>query len=366
MDFNIVHIYNPKQLGPKSSFIENKNLIIEEIPKSFSKNNFVRLKDEMIFSFLAIKKLLRIKDIHIIVSSNMPLIPQLIIFIYTRIMRINFIFWLQDIISIAAKNIFKRQNNRLGIIVSFFFNFIEFLILRNSDHIVTITEDFNKILIDNGVEDNKITCIPNWAPIKKIPVLPKNNSFSAKYNLENTFNIVYSGTLGFKHNPEIIRNLSNFLNKNNLTNAKIIMISEGPAIEYLKENNHNLTNIIFLPFQDFEIFPEVLASADISLVLLEKDCGVFSVPSKFLSILCSKRIPVVYVPNDNLTAKITIKNKCGFSVNSDQELFNVIKEVYNNPSQFSFLSKNARKYAEEHFSIDSIANRFIYIFNNKI
>ena len=193
----------------------------------------------------------------------------------------------------------------------------------------------------------------------------KNNQFDLSYGLQKSFNIIYSGTLGFKHNPDIIKNLSEFLNRNNFENAKIIVISEGPAVDYLKKDLKDADNVIFLPFQDFEIFPQVLASADMSLVLLEKDCGVFSVPSKFLSILCSKRIPIVYVPSDNLTAKITIENNCGFSVNNDQELFNVVSKVYKNPEDFSYLADNARKYADKNFDIDNIVNNFIKILNKK-
>ena len=83
----------------------------------------------------------------------------------------------------------------------------------------------------------------------------KINPFSIQNNLEESFNILYSGTLGFGHNPDVIIDLSKFL-INNKINAKIVMISEGPAIEYLKSQSKkgNLQNIIFLPFQNFDIF----------------------------------------------------------------------------------------------------------------
>lgn len=363
-NYQVYHLYNSKQLGPKSNFISSDELKIVDVPKTFSKNNYKRLIDEIIYSFIAVNKILKLKP-SIIISSNMPLIPQLFIFLSCRANGIKFIFWLQDIISIAANKILKKQKSTLGLLAAEIFKKIEFYVLRNSDNIVTISEDFDKILIDNGVKLERINYIPNWAPLKDIPVLDKKNSFSLKHNLENTFNILYSGTLGFKHNPDILLQTSRFLIKNNM-HAKIVVISEGPAVDYLKDKvkSENLNNFYFLPFQDFGLFPKVLATADISLVLLEKDAGMFSVPSKFLSILCSQRIPIVYVPKDNLTSKIATNYKCGINVENQDELDKSILSIYQNQSKFDFYASNGRNYANEYFDISKISQKFLNIINS--
>ena len=190
-------------------------------------------------------------------------------------------------------------------------------------------------------------------------ILLKSNSFSKKYNIDKSFNILYSGTLGFKHNPNVLIKLSKFLIQKNI-NAKIVIVSEGEVVNYLKKqaNKYSLNNFLFLPFQDFNLFPRVLASADISLVMLEKSAGQFSVPSKLLSILCSGRIPLVFVSKMNLTSRIVLKNNCGVSVESQESLNNTISDIYKNFSKYDHMPTNARSYAEKNFNIDNIGNKF--------
>tara|TARA_Y100001970_G_C14140141_1_gene806610 strand:+ start:247 stop:1422 length:1176 start_codon:yes stop_codon:yes gene_type:complete len=357
----IFHIHNPKQLGPKSFFESNRNLEIIKVSKNFSKNFYKRFLDEIVYSFQICYTILKIKP-NVIISSNSPLIPQLFLFILCKMLGIKFIFWLQDIISIAAKEILSKNRNFFKNLVFNFFSKIEFFILKNSYHVVTISEDFDKILISNNVKNEKITCIPNWSPLEDIPMLDKSNSFSIKNNLQDSFNILYSGTLGFKHNPDIILNLSKFL-IDNKKDAKIIIVSEGHVVDYIKSESkkNKLNNIIFLPFQDFNIFPEVLASADVSLVMLEKSAGQFSVPSKLLSILCSGRIPILHVSKNNLSSRIVINNNCGFSLDNQSELNNRILDIYQNKDQYSQIALNARKYAEENFDIKIISKKFLDI-----
>ncbi len=359
----VSHFYNPKQLGPKSFFKNEKNLKVVQVPKKFSKNNFVRLFDEIIYGVLIVSSLIKYKPKYII-SSNMPLIPQFFILCFSKAYNVKFVFWLQDIISIAAKSILKKQNNILSNIVGKFFHFLEFYILKRSNHIITISNDFNDILIDKGIPSHKISCIPNWAPLDDMPIISKNNDFAKKHNLNNTYNILYSGTLGFKHNPDVLLNLSRFLIKKKI-DANILIVSEGAAVEYLKEQSakFNISNISFLPFQDFKIFPQVLATADLSLVMLEDDAGQFSVPSKLLSILCSKRIPICYVPSENLASKIVIDNDCGFHVKNQDDLNNTVEKVFSNKDKYLYKSHNARKYAEQNFNISLISEKVLRILN---
>ncbi len=356
--FKVFHLYNAKQLGPKSSFKKKRELDVIQVNKNFSKNFYKRFLDEIVYSFMLCYHIVKIRP-NTIISSNCPLIPQLFIFLISKLLRINFIFWLQDIISIAAKEILKKQKNYFQSLVSKLFFKIEFFILKNANHVVTISEDFDTILIKNGVSKNQISCIPNWAPLNDIPQFDKSNSFSREHDLNQSFNILYSGTLGFKHNPGVIVELSQFLIKKNI-NAKIVIVSEGEVVDFLKNESEkkSLKNILFLPFQDFSLFPKVLATADLSLVMLEKSAGQFSVPSKLLSILCSGRIPLVFVSKTNLSSRIVLKNNCGLSVDSQEDLNNAVLNIYNNFSDFKYMSDNARMYAEKNFNIDNISSKF--------
>ena len=176
--------------------------------------------------------------------------------------------------------------------------------------------------------------------------------------IDNKFTILYSGTMGMKHNPQIIVDTANLLK--NHKDILFIVVSEGEGADYIsKVSEEENLNIKVFPFQDFKDLPKVLASADILLTILEKDAGVFSVPSKVWSYYCSSRASFLNVPNNNLSAKITISNNAGVLVKDNEDFANQIKYFKNNLNELKEMGFNARVYAENNFKIDNIANSFL-------
>ena len=124
-DYKVFHLYNAKQVGPKSSFKKKEGLDVVQVNKNFSKNFYKRFFDEIVYSFMLVMCSKDKTQYHNF--SNCPLIPQLFIFLTSRILNIKFIFWLQDIISIAAKEILKKEKNFTKICFIYFFR-IEFFV----------------------------------------------------------------------------------------------------------------------------------------------------------------------------------------------------------------------------------------------
>lgn len=353
----IYHLYNPKQLGPKSNFSNNKFEKIITIPKKFSRNFYIRFFDELVYSFYCIYHLFKIKPDVLIVSS-MPLIPLGAISITKKIMSFNLVFWVQDIQSLAIERILSRRKNMLAKIISKIFYTIECLAIKSSDSVILITEDFIKFFAKE-LKSKKVYVINNWGSFETINPKIKNNSFTIEHKINDSFNILYSGTLGYKHNPDILLNLSIYLQKKKM-NAKLIIISEGPVVDYLKSKSKKmcLKNIVFLPFQDFDIFPEVLSSSEASLVLLEKDSSDFCVPSKFLSILCAQRIPIVNTDKNNLVSKIIKKHDCGIIASDQDQINKSVESLVKNYESFKYLGDNGYKYAKQNFRINYITKEF--------
>ena len=71
--------------------------------------------------------------------------------------------------------------------------------------------------------------------------------------------------------------------------VRIVVVSEGLGAKFLKKKREEfkLDNLIILDFQPFESVPEVMGTADILIAILDKDAGVFSVPSKVLTYHCA-------------------------------------------------------------------------------
>lgn len=361
-EYKVYYVYCSASGSTKGNKYEDTNNLkcVDLNDQIIDKSNFIkRLFVEVSYGRM-LKNFLSDKIIDVVISANTPVIPQYFLQRYCQKNKIKFIFWLQDIISIAVKSVFEKKSKLLA---EFFYKLwmnFEKPAIQKADKVIIITKDFIEFLNGWKVDKNKIIYIPNWASLNSIVPLPKENSFSSKHNLTESFNVLYSGTLGYKQNPQIFYTLAGKLNNHNI---KIIVVSEGIGMNFLKEKlkDNPIDNLILLPYQPKALLSEVYASADVILSILEKSAGSFSVPSKVWSAYCAGKPSILIVPQNNLAAKITNEIKAGIVFDNDNSnaLFEVVLHLKNNPDELKVYGSNARKYAEENFDINKISQNFV-------
>ena len=296
----------------------------------------------------------------VVISANTPLGTQAAILRKCRAKRIKFIFWVQDLLGIGIHKNIKKKLPVIGSVIGRYYLRIETSLLRKSDKVVVITEDFIPILQNGGVQTEKIHVIHNWAPLEDVPLLPRSNSWAEKHGLLNKTCILYSGTLGMKHNPGLLLQLAvRFKEKENV---RIVVISEGLGADFLNKKKQELMlkNLILMGFQPFETLPSVLASADILVAILEPDAGVFAVPSKVLTYMCANRPLLLAVPPVNLAARIVKDNRAGIVVPPlDVTAFiDAAEKLINDSELRSSLASNGLRYARDMFDIEKITDKF--------
>ena len=163
-----------------------------------------------------------------------------------------------------------------------------------------------------------------------------------------------------KHNPELLVRLARRFRDD--PDVRLVVVSEGLGAEWLRERKaeEDLDNLRILGFQPFERFPDVLASADVLVALLEPDAGVFSVPSKVLSYLCAARPVLLAVPPENLAARIVTEHEAGFVTPPDDAggFVAAAETLLTDAALRETLGRNARAYAERTFAIERIADAF--------
>jgi len=295
-----------------------------------------------------------------VISANTPLETQSMMINKCRKNNIKFIFWVQDLLGVGIRNNVKKKLPVLGKFIGRYYYKYEQTLLRRSDEIVIITDDFYPMIRSVGIQEKKIHVIENWAPLEEMPVKQKSNQWSEQHKLEKKFCFLYSGTLGMKHNPELLSNLALAFKENQ--EVVIVVISEGIGAEYLKRNKEEsgLTNLLLLPFQQFEDMPEVLASGDVLLAILEPDAGVFAVPSKVLTYLCANRPLLLSVPLENLASRIVNEYKAGLTVSPSNHVgfIEEANRLFQDGKLREDLSENGRMYAEKTFDIEKITDKF--------
>ncbi len=297
----------------------------------------------------------------VVISANGPLFSQLKIQSGCRSMGVPFVLWLQDFYSVPMKAEARRRLGLPGAAIGALIEQAERLLVRRCHRIITISEDFEPKLMDWGVNPGTITAIHNWAPINDLPVRPKANAWSAARELDDKPVFLYTGTLGLKHNPAHLRAVAERLQSEN-PNGRVVVASEGSGMQWLEERQKTepLDQLILLPFQPFDQYADVLGTADVLLAILEPGAGAYAVPSKVLSYLCAERPILAAIPEANLASRVVADNLAGLVVLPDDEdaFVSAAMKLAGDRRLRTELGRNGRRYAEEHFPIGVIADKF--------
>ena len=296
----------------------------------------------------------------VVLSSNTPTEAQSGILEASREVGGRFLFWCQDFYSIAVDKLVRKKIPVLGGLVGSYYKRLERKQLQSSDHIVAITEDFKPIMVDEfGVDADKISVIPNWAPLASVPSLTRENEWASRHGLVGCFVFLYTGTLGMKHNPGLLVALAEEFRDEEV---RVVVVSEGIGADWLREEKErrSLGNLELLPYQPFADLPQVLATGDVLTGVLEAEAGIFSVPSKVLTYLCAGRPILLAVPPENLASRIIRDEEAGVTVAPDDEsaYLAAARRLFEESEVAGEMARRARAYAEKTFEIASIADRF--------
>lgn len=297
----------------------------------------------------------------LVISANSPTESQTGVLAGSEDVGAKFVYWCQDFYSIAVDKLVRKKIPILGALIGNYYKGLDRRHLQASDHVIAITEDFKPIMVEKfGVPGEKVTTIPNWAPLESLPIESKENDWAREQGLLGKFVVLYTGTLGMKHNPNLLLGVAERFQDND--EVRVVVISEGMGSDWLREQKEakGLSNLILLGYQPFDRLPEVLASGDVLTGVLEEDAGVFSVPSKVLTYLCAKKPILLAVPEVNLAARIIREEEAGLTVGpADEEGFwTAAESLYQDRDRSRLMAEKARAYAERTFDIQLIGDRF--------
>jgi hypothetical protein len=178
------------------------------IEEPLQKNSFFkRWLQEREYGRLVLAEVDKFKP-NLVISADTPLDPQASLLRKCKQLGIPFVFWLQDVTGLATYMILKNKIPVLGNMIGKYYIHLERKLLKQSEKIILITDDFLPLLEKWNIDLSKAIVIPNWAPIDELPVKPKDNQWARDHGLLNKFCFMYSGTLGLKHNPLLLLELA--------------------------------------------------------------------------------------------------------------------------------------------------------------
>jgi glycosyltransferase involved in cell wall biosynthesis len=366
---SVLHLHFAEFQTPKGEIVALPNdpptfqVDAVSLGRPFAKDRFLRrrFQEGRIGRLIAERALQFGPDL--VIGCNMPLDAQRRLLRACAHARLPFVFWLQDIYSAA---IFHYLGQRLGLpgrIIGNHYRRLERNLLGASDAVVAISEKFLPTLAAWRIPPERIAVIPNWAPLSEIHLVQKNNDWARRYGLADKTVALYTGTLGLKHNPAILLDLARAGAAKGL---QVVVISEGKAAQWLERSaqDNAVDNLTVLPFQPMALYPLLLGAGDILLAILGAEAASFSVPSKVLSYLAAGKPIVAAIANDNDAARMITLTGAGLLAAPDDSAAFVaqVLALTDDPARRRAMGDDGRAFAEAHFAVDAIADRFEAVF----
>jgi colanic acid biosynthesis glycosyl transferase WcaI len=296
----------------------------------------------------------------VVMASNVPIPTLMILAFVLRLRRIPWVLWHQDVQAVAIRSFAGSKLSKAFTLVATVIGAGEKWCARRAAAVVVIADSFVDVHRRWGTAA-KTTVIGNWAPLEEIRPVSRANDWSHEHGLDDVRTLLYSGTLGLKHNPALLVGLARQVIDGGQP-VQLVVVNQGPAEQVLRDEAiRQDVPLLLLPFQPYDRLSEVLGSGDVLVVLLEQDAGAFSVPSKTLSYLCAGRPVLGLMPAENLAATLVSRVDGCVLPPSDASLrpaADWIRSVLADTEHAAILGKTARVMAEHEFALESCADSF--------
>ena len=136
-----------------------------------------------------------------------------------------------------------------------------------------------------------------------------------------------------------------------------VIAGTGANIRNLKARAESLAakNIMFLPLQPKARLPEMLAAADVCMVIQKRKVSDIVFPSKMVNIMAAGRPSVVTADSDTELAQVVQESRCGFIACPEnvEDLRTTILKAYGDKN-LSDKGDRALTYADSHFGREKV------------
>jgi len=229
--------------------------------------------------------------------------------------------------------------------------------LRSAKLVVVTTPRLKEMVINRGVRPENVIVSPNYVDEELFSPDVDGKWVRQQLSIPSHEKmIIYMGRLSYEKGVNVLVKAFSII-QNNVYNAKLVIVGDGPEKDKLKEDCQKLNvpeKVVFIKFVTHNLVPNFLAASDI-VVLPSYNEG----HPKFLieAMIMSKPIVATDVPGINdvvIHFKEAVLVKAGDANALAKAIESLLKD-----EEFAYnLAYNARKKALEMYSKSSVFKRF--------
>lgn len=310
---------------------------------SENKGFLLRVIDFISFMFTSFIAGLFIRRPQIIIGTSPQFFTVCSAWALSKIKSVPWVFELRDIWPESLKAVNLSKNTTLIRL----FEKIEIFLYKSADVIISVTHSFKSLLIERGIDGNKIYVVTNGVDITKFKMIEKDQNLLREYNLIDKFVVSYIGTHGMAHSLETIIDAAKELEKK-IQYKDIIFVLLGSGSEKKKLESYikkiGIQNILMInPVKRDEIY-RYWSITDLAVVHLKNnDLFKTVIPSKIFESM-SMGIPIALGVKGE-TKKIIEDSKSGiyFEPENSSDLCNLVIRLYEDRYLLNKYKVNALK-----------------------
>jgi len=284
-------------------------------------------------------------DLLYVVSAPLGLAASA--YLLSRRWQIPYAFYVSDMQPDAAAEL-----GMLPVPVMKFLYGVESFAYRNAALIPTLTEGMRQRIISKGVAPEKVVVFSHCAnqPLFDVPTSAGGQSFRREHKLEGQFIVMHSGNMGVKQGLGVVLDAAE--RSHDIPDVSFVLVGDGadrPSLE-ARAKAKGLTNVHFLPLQPRDVFLDMLAASDISLITQQRAVADIVFPSKTETLLAAGRAVVASLNAGSEVARVLAESGGEVVAAEDPDaLLQAILQLKADPDRRRNIGEKGRAYAREHW-----------------
>ncbi|MBK9928201.1 MAG: glycosyltransferase family 4 protein [Anaerolineales bacterium] len=306
---------------------------------------FWRIISFFSFMFSSVWTALQVKDVDLVMGTTPPIFQAVSAWVVALIRRKPFLLEVRDLWPEFGVSMGVLKNP----IVIALARWLEMFLYARATHILVNSPAYKEYMIGKGVPENKVTYIAYGTDVDMFNPSMDGSSIRKELGVDDKFVVLYAGALGQANDIDTILRAAERLKDED----KICFVIFGDGKERTRLQSEaermNLSNVIFAGVRAKKEMPQVVASADVCLAILQ-DIPMFrtTYPNKVFDYMAAGRATVLVI--DGVSRKLIEDSYGGAYVQpgDDKQLAETILDLSKNVDIVKQMGLNAREYLVKH------------------
>jgi len=297
------------------------------------------------FMFSSVWTALQVKDVDLIMGTTPPIFQAVSAWFVAWMRRKPFLLEVRDLWPEFGVSMGVLKNP----VVIALARWLEMFLYARATHILVNSPAYKEYMIGKGVPENKVTYIAYGTDVDMFNPSVDGSSIRSELGVDDKFVVLYAGALGQANDIDTILRAAERLKGEDKIHFVLFGDGKERARLQAEAEKMNLSNVIFAGVRAKKEMPQIVASADVCLAILQ-DIPMFrtTYPNKVFDYMAAGRATVLVI--DGVSRKLIDDSYGGAYVQpgDDKQLAETILDLSKNVDIVKQMGLNAREYLVRH------------------